>query len=74
MDVTIYEQLCSLVVLEQLKDCLATHINEHTVQTATEAAVLADEYVLTHKGHFGEPLLCSDGPRESFGTILYYWA
>ncbi len=48
-----FEDLCNLVVLEQLKNSVpervATFINEHNVKTPREAAVLADEYVLTHK-------------------------
>ena len=48
-----FEGLCDLVVLEQFKniipDRLTTYINEHKVKTAAEAAVLADEFVLTHK-------------------------
>lgn len=42
-----------LIVLKQFKNIvperLATFINEHKIKTAAEAAVLADEYVLTHK-------------------------
>lgn len=49
-----FETLCNLVVLEQFKNIvperLAIYINEHKVKTAAEAAVLADEYVLTHRG------------------------
>lgn len=45
-----YEDLCDLTVLEQFKSSwpaqLATYITEKKVKTA--AAVLADEYVLTH--------------------------
>ena len=45
--------LCELVVLEQFKNIIperiTTHINEHDVKTAAEAAVLADKYILTHK-------------------------
>lgn len=49
-----YEALCDLVVREQFKICvpshIATYINEHKVKTAAEAAHLADKYVLTHMG------------------------
>ncbi|XP_013856451.1 uncharacterized protein LOC106512364 [Austrofundulus limnaeus] len=41
------------MVLEQFKnvipDRVATYINEHKVKSAAKAAVLADEYILTHK-------------------------
>jgi len=45
-------------VLEQFKDIvpdrIATYINEHKVKTAADAAVLADEFVLTHKSQFSD--------------------
>lgn len=48
-----HEDLVHLMILEQFKnivpDRLATYVNEHKIKTVTEAAVLADEYVLTHK-------------------------
>ena len=53
VSVKTYEQLCELMVLEQFKNMvperLAIFLNEHKVKTAREAAVLADEYNLTHK-------------------------
>lgn len=53
MDVKTFEDLCDLVLLEQLKnivpDRIATYINEHKVKTAAEAAVFADEFLLMHK-------------------------
>ncbi|XP_014896674.1 uncharacterized protein LOC106952820 [Poecilia latipinna] len=49
-----FESLRDLMVLEQFKniipDRVAICINEQKVKTAAKAAVLADEYVLTHKG------------------------
>ena len=57
--------------VQRFSDRLATYINKHKVQTASEAAVLANEYVLTLKGHFGEPRLRSDRRRESFGTKFF---
>lgn len=49
-----FEQLCELVVLEQLKnsvpEVVATYICEQKAQTA--AAALVDDYVLTHKSQF----------------------
>ncbi|TKS65190.1 Retrovirus-related Pol polyprotein [Collichthys lucidus] len=53
-----FDKLCDLIALEQFKqsvpDYIATYINEHKVTCPNEAAVLADEYVLTHKRIFGE--------------------
>lgn len=55
-EVTTFDSLCNLVVLEQFKnsvpDYVATYVNERKVKCPSEAAVLADEYVLTHKSHF----------------------
>ncbi|XP_078145189.1 uncharacterized protein LOC139914508 [Centroberyx gerrardi] len=53
-----FDELCDLVILQQLKnslpDSIATYVNERKVKTPSEAAVLADEFVLTHKNSFGE--------------------
>uniref|UniRef100_A0A3B5QLU2 Gypsy retrotransposon integrase-like protein 1 n=1 Tax=Xiphophorus maculatus TaxID=8083 RepID=A0A3B5QLU2_XIPMA len=50
--------LCNLMVLEQFKNsvsqCIAVYINEQKVKTVSEAAVLADDFVLTHKDTGGE--------------------
>lgn len=57
-----FDQLCDLVVLEQFKqsvpETVATYINEHKVKSPNEAAVLADEYVLTRKRIFGDQYKC----------------
>ncbi len=57
-EVKTFQELCDLVTLEQLKNCvpdsIATYINERKVKTPPEAAVLADEYILIHKNTFGE--------------------
>ena len=54
VQVDTYEKLRELMVLEQFKNVvperLAMFINEHKVKTAAEAAVLADEFNLTHRG------------------------
>ncbi|XP_034567353.1 uncharacterized protein LOC117832370 [Notolabrus celidotus] len=54
LHVDTYDALCELVVLEQFKNSLPSHIavyiSERKVSTAAEAAALADEYVLTHRG------------------------
>jgi hypothetical protein len=53
VNVVTLEQLSDLVVLEQFKNIVPEHlaafINEHKVKTAAEAAVLSDEYALTHR-------------------------
>uniref|UniRef100_A0A674B5F8 SCAN box domain-containing protein n=1 Tax=Salmo trutta TaxID=8032 RepID=A0A674B5F8_SALTR len=67
-----FQGLCELIMLEQFKDTvpdrIATYINERKVKTVAEAAVLADEYVLTHKTVFVEPRIRSEWRRsERFG-------
>lgn len=56
MEVITFKELCEAMVLEQFKNCVppevATHIAERGVKTASEAAILADEYVLAHLGKF----------------------
>lgn len=66
-----YEELCDPIVLEQFKnsvpDHIATYINESKVKTASAAAVLADEYVLTHSGCSAIRRYHGDeGRRENF--------
>lgn len=66
-----YENLCDLTVLEQFKSSLpaqlATYITEKKVKTAVAAAVLADEYVLTHgSGSVGGQGQKEEQWRESF--------
>ena len=55
---TTFEGLCELITLEQFKNIiperLTTFINEHTVSTVSEAAVLADEFELTHKSRVSD--------------------
>nr|XP_040028779.1 uncharacterized protein LOC120817071 [Gasterosteus aculeatus aculeatus] len=51
--VTTFEELSNLIVLEQFRNILpervATHIFEQKMKTAAEAAVVADDFALTHK-------------------------
>ena len=58
LEVTTFEDLCDLMTQEHFKDCIppevTTHIAEQGVNTASEAATLADEYVLAHKRKFGK--------------------
>ncbi|KAK5921567.1 hypothetical protein CgunFtcFv8_018924 [Champsocephalus gunnari] len=54
LKVDTYVALCELMVLEQFKNSVPSHIavyiSERKVKTAAEAAALADDYVLTHRG------------------------
>lgn len=54
LDVSSFSDLCELTVLEQFKNSVPSHIvtniDERQVKTVTEAASLADNYVLTHRG------------------------
>ncbi len=49
-EVTTFEELSNLIVLEQFKKsvpaCIATYINEQKAYTAAKAAELAGDYVL----------------------------
>lgn len=51
-----FDKLRDLILLEDFRDCLpskiATYINEQNVADVSKAAVLADEYVLTHRETF----------------------
>ena len=63
------EDLQELILLEQFKNTLpdrvVTYIQEKQVSRVTDAARLADEFVLTHKVFFGENPGCGDsGSRE----------
>ncbi|XP_044000295.1 uncharacterized protein LOC122847010 [Gambusia affinis] len=57
LKISTFVDLCNLVVLEQFKNSVPSHIavyiREHNVKTAAEAAKLADEYVLLHRGGRG---------------------
>ncbi|KAI2661960.1 Gag polyprotein [Labeo rohita] len=54
--VNTFEGLQELILLEDFKNCLpeslVVHLNEQKVMSLAEAAVMADEYVLTHKNIF----------------------
>ena len=58
LDISTFDELCELVILEQFKNTLpgliAIYINEQKVASAAEAALAADEYVLLHKGDVRE--------------------
>lgn len=54
-----FAELFELLALEQFKNCvpdyIATYINERKVTTPQAAAVLEDEYTLTHETTFVSP-------------------
>ena len=58
LDVKTFDKIFDLIVLEQYKNTLserlAIYVAEKHVVNEAEAAVLADEYELTHKVHSGE--------------------
>ncbi len=57
-EVNDFEGLCNLVILEQFKNSLpssvATYLTERKVKTVSEAAAVADEFVLIHKNRSSE--------------------
>lgn len=57
-----FAQLRELVLLEECKACLpekiVVYLNEQMVELLSKAAVLADEFVLTHRGVF--PSVCRE--------------
>ncbi|KAJ8349330.1 hypothetical protein SKAU_G00244600 [Synaphobranchus kaupii] len=60
--VKLFEQLCALMIKEELKNCLpervATYLNEQKVTQVMQAAVLVDEFTLTHtSSSVGKPPL-----------------
>ncbi len=54
------DDLCELLLLEEYKNCLpervVVYLNEQKVSSITAAAVLADEFALTHKSIFSPPI------------------
>ena len=53
-----FENLRQLILVEEFKNCVScevkTYLDEKKADTLKEAAVLADDYVLTHKGVFNQ--------------------
>ncbi len=58
VEVSDFEGLCNLIVLEQFKNSVpnrvAVYVGEQKAQSATTAAMLADDYVLTHRHVFNQ--------------------
>ena len=54
------DDLRNLILVEEFKRCLPadvrTFLDEHKVKNLHDAAVLADDYALTHKGVFGKKI------------------
>lgn len=67
---TTFGQLRDLVLLEEFKNCLpekiATYVNEQKALTVATAAVLADEYVLTHQEFVYNAVSRDQGRGEGF--------
>ncbi len=65
-----FEQLCELVLLEDFKksvpEKVVQHLNEQKVITLAEAAVLADEFVLTHRKVFSQEVPIVNASIEKF--------
>ena len=70
MKVADYKSLREMVLVEEFKRCLpdriVVYLNEQKVSSLSCAAVLSDEYVLTHKAAFGPKTgSVSDGRKSS---------
>ncbi len=66
---TTFDQLQELFLLEDFKNCLpgnlVTYLNEQKVNSLSAAAVLADEYMLTHKTAF------SSVPGQNYSMSMF---
>ena len=64
------DDMTDLIVLEQFKTTLpervAIYIAEKQTANEADAAMLVDEYELTHKANFGERLRSANGQRDAF--------
>ena len=53
-----YDKLRQLLLIEEFKNCLPgevrTYLDERKAETLNQAAVLADDYILTHKSLFSQ--------------------
>ena len=80
-----YNKLRQIILLEEFKSCLPPHLktylDERKVDKLNDAAVLADDYSLTHKNTFSkpdvaitsnlvgkQPVIPSHGPRFRHGN------
>ena len=66
-----YSELRQLVLMEEFKRSVTpgirTHLEGHKVESLQKAAILADEYELSHRGHFGGSG-GYQGAQEDFGV------
>ncbi|KAF7650406.1 hypothetical protein LDENG_00126650 [Lucifuga dentata] len=57
---TEFKHLRELVLLDEFKNCIpentVVYLNEQKVSSLSSAAVLADEFALTHKDAFSSPV------------------
>lgn len=72
-----FDSLRELILLEEFKGCLpervVVYLNEQKVNSLLQAAVLADEFVLTHKGVFSvmrTEKSVTSGPPQSQGVRI----
>lgn len=69
---TTFEQFQELILLEDFKNCfsdnLVIYLNEQKVKSLSEAAVLADEYILTHKTVFSSAVGLNHGTSMFSGV------
>ncbi len=76
LKVDCFQDLCDLIVLEQFKNSIpeniVTHVSDHQVKTAMEAAALADDYVQTHRHVFGDGRARGSGVAESADVCSTY--
>lgn len=69
-NVKTFDNMMDLIVLEQFKNTLpervATYVAEKEAKNEAEAAVLVDQYELTHKAHTGERLHLASGQKDVY--------
>ena len=66
-----YENLRQLLLVEEFKQCIhsdiRTHLDEHKIETLTEAATMADDFSLTHKLSSSKPSPNYQNPQNRSG-------
>ncbi|KAL1266443.1 hypothetical protein QQF64_002118 [Cirrhinus molitorella] len=74
-----FDSLRELILLEEFKGCLpervVVYLNEQKVSSLSQAAFLADEFVLTHKGTFSvtrseKSVITSSSQNQTFRTKI----
>lgn len=68
-----FEKLRNQILLEEFKNCpperIVTYISKQKVSTVSDAAILADEYVLTHRDSFERSSMPSE--RSASGVTPF---